>query len=71
MTLPVPGPLSMMAAGPMAMLVVAQAAFTAGAVAGTAGVVGLCALRRYMKQRDRHHRDDPGTSSSLADDMST
>lgn len=28
-----------------------QGAFTLGAVAGTAGVVGLCALRRAMKER--------------------
>lgn len=27
-----------------------QGAFTLGAVAGTAGVVGLCALRRAMKE---------------------
>ncbi len=31
----------------------ARAGFVAGAVAGTAGVVGLCALRRAM--RDRRH----------------
>jgi nitrate reductase gamma subunit len=75
MTLPVPGPLSMMAAAPLTMMMVAQAAFTAGAVAGTAGVVGLIALRRYMKQRDSHQRSymgsDSMTASAGADDMST
>jgi hypothetical protein len=28
-----------------------RASFTAGAVAGTAGVIGLCAARRAMAQR--------------------
>jgi hypothetical protein len=30
---------------------VARAAFTLGAVAGTAGVIGLCALRRAIKEQ--------------------
>ena len=30
---------------------VVAGAFTAGAVAGTAGVVGLCALRKYLKEK--------------------
>lgn len=32
-------------------VMVAKAAFTAGAVAGTAGVIGLCALRKAMAER--------------------
>jgi nitrate reductase gamma subunit len=30
---------------------VARAAFTLGAVAGTAGVIGICALRRAMQDQ--------------------
>lgn len=31
-----------------------RAGFTAGAVAGTAGVVGLCAARRAVRERRKH-----------------
>lgn len=69
-----------MAAAPMmTVMMVAQAAFTAGAVAGTAGVIGLIALRRYMKEQRRRDsfRDDMGSASAssgmggAASDMST
>ncbi len=65
-----------MAAAPvMTAVMVAQAAFTAGAVAGTAGVIGLIALRRYMKEQKRRDRfDEPMGSTSTtggASDMST
>lgn len=43
--------LKAMAAPLMVAHVVVTSAFTAGAVAGTAGVVGLCALRKYLKDR--------------------
>lgn len=39
----------------MMMLGAVQTAFTVGAVAGTAGVIGLLALRRALKERQGHH----------------
>jgi len=40
-----------LAAPLMVAHVVVSGAFTAGAVAGAAGVVGLCALRRRLKEK--------------------
>jgi hypothetical protein len=37
---------------------VARAAFTLGAVAGTAGVIGICALRRALKDREAPRAND-------------
>jgi len=56
--------LRMMAAPLMVANMVAVAAFTAGSVAGAAGVVGLCALRKRMKERQGSGpaADYPGTS---------
>ena len=52
--------LRMMAAPLMVVNMVAMGAFTAGAVAGTAGVVGLYALRKRMKERqDGTSVEDP------------
>jgi hypothetical protein len=44
MKLPLPGPLTL-------TMMMAPAVFAAGAMAGTAGVLGLCALRRATKAR--------------------
>jgi hypothetical protein len=43
--------LKALAAPLMVAHVVVSGAFTAGAVAGAAGVVGLCALRRRLKEK--------------------
>lgn len=43
--------LKALAAPLMVAHVVVTGAFTAGAVAGMAGVIGLCALRKYLKEK--------------------
>jgi hypothetical protein len=43
--------LKALAAPLMVAHVVVSGAFTAGAVAGAAGVVGLCALRKRLKEK--------------------
>ncbi len=52
--------LKALAAPLMVAHVVMTGAFTAGAVAGAAGVVGLCALRKRLKEkREETSVEDP------------
>ena len=44
--------LKLICAQVMLMKLAARASCTMGAVAGTVGVVGLCALRKAIKERD-------------------
>ena len=53
-----------MAAPMMLANMVVTGAFTAGAVAGAAGVVGLCALRKRMKERQADAPITPGETSA-------
>lgn len=49
-----------MAAPLMLANVMMAGAFTAGAVAGTAGVIGLCALRKRLREkREETSAEDP------------